>query len=64
MYVVFFQRAQIENPFRGPHLQVRIDRADRQTLDAELTLVQGRVRIRERATAVRPWACPMRCRPC
>lgn len=46
--VVVFQRAQIENPFRGPHLQVRIDRADRQTLDAELTLVQGRVRIRER----------------
>lgn len=45
--VVVFQRAQIENPFRGPHLQVRIDRADRQTLDAELTLVQGRVRIRE-----------------
>lgn len=45
--VVVFQRAQIQNPFRGPHLQVRIDRADRQTLDAELTLVQGRVRIRE-----------------
>ena len=45
--VVVFQRAQIENPFRGPHLQVRIDRADLQTLDAELTLVQGRVRIRE-----------------
>lgn len=45
--VVVFQRVQIENPFRGPHLQVRIDRADRQTLDAELTLVQGRVRIRE-----------------
>ncbi len=46
--VVVFQRAQIENPFRGPHLQVRIDRADRQTLEAELMLVQGRVRIRER----------------
>ncbi len=45
--VVVFQRAQIQNPFRGPHLQVRIDRADRQTLEAELTLVQGRARIRE-----------------
>ncbi len=46
--VVVFQHAQIKNPFRGPHLQVRIHRANRQTLEAELTLVQGRVRIRER----------------
>ena len=46
--VVTFQREQTQNPFRGPHLQVRIERADRRTLDAELTLVQGRVRIRER----------------
>lgn len=46
--VVVFQRAQVENPFRGPHLQVRIERMDRRTLDAELTLEQGRVRIRER----------------
>jgi DNA-binding winged helix-turn-helix (wHTH) protein/tetratricopeptide (TPR) repeat protein len=45
--VVVFQRAQVRNPFRGPHLQVRIERADRQMLDAELTLEQGRVRIRE-----------------
>jgi DNA-binding winged helix-turn-helix (wHTH) protein/tetratricopeptide (TPR) repeat protein len=46
--VVVFQRAQVENPFRGPHLQVRIERVDRRTLDAELILEQGRVRIRER----------------
>lgn len=46
--VVVFQRAQVDNPFRGPHLQVRVERGDRQTLDAELLLQQGRVRIRER----------------
>lgn len=45
--VVVFQRPQTENPFRGPHLQVRVERIDRQTLDAELILAQGRVRIRE-----------------
>ncbi len=45
--VVVFQRAQAENPFRGPHLQVRVERIDRQTLGAELILEQGRARIRE-----------------
>jgi DNA-binding winged helix-turn-helix (wHTH) protein/tetratricopeptide (TPR) repeat protein len=46
--VVVFQRAQTRNPFRGAHLQVRIERLEAQTLDAELTLTQGRARIRER----------------
>ena len=46
--VVVFQRVQTQNPFRGPHLQVRIERFEAQTLDAELTLTQGRVRIHER----------------
>lgn len=46
--VVVFQRAQTQNPFRGPHLQVRIERIEAQTLDAELTLTQGRTRIHER----------------
>ncbi len=46
--VMVFQRAQTRNPFRGPHLQVRIERVDRASLEAELTLAQGRVHIRER----------------
>lgn len=46
--VVVFQRAQSRNPFRGPHLQVRILRADPRALEAELSLVQGDADLRER----------------
>jgi DNA-binding winged helix-turn-helix (wHTH) protein/tetratricopeptide (TPR) repeat protein len=46
--VVVFQRAQSHNPFRGPHLQVRIVQADPRALEAELSLVQGDADVRER----------------
>jgi DNA-binding winged helix-turn-helix (wHTH) protein/tetratricopeptide (TPR) repeat protein len=46
--VVVFQRAQSHNPFRGPHLQVRIVRADPRALEAELSLAQGDADVRER----------------
>jgi tetratricopeptide (TPR) repeat protein len=45
---VVFQRAQRENPFRGPHLQVEIERGDASNVEAELELVQGETRLRER----------------
>lgn len=45
---VVFQRAQRENPFRGPHLQVEIERGDARNVEAELELVQGETRLRER----------------
>ena len=46
--VVVFQRAQSRNPFRGPHLQVRIVQADPRALEAELSLAQGDAEVRER----------------
>jgi DNA-binding winged helix-turn-helix (wHTH) protein len=45
---VVFQREQRENPFRGPHLQVEIERGDALNVEAELELVQGETRLRER----------------
>lgn len=45
---VVFQREQRENPFRGPHLQVDIERGDARNVEAELELVQGETRLRER----------------
>lgn len=46
--VVVFQGAQTRNPFRGPHLQVRIVRAAPSALEAELTLAQGDTTLRQR----------------
>jgi DNA-binding winged helix-turn-helix (wHTH) protein len=46
--VVVFQRVQSHNPFRGPHLQVRIVQADPRALEAELSLTQGDADVRER----------------
>lgn len=46
--VVVFQHAQARNPFRGPHLQVRIVQADPRALEAELSLAQGDADVRER----------------
>ena len=46
--VVVFQHAQSHNPFRGPHLQVRIVQVDPRVLEAELSLAQGDADVRER----------------
>lgn len=46
--VVVFQGPQSRNPFRGPHLQVRIVQADPGVLEAELSLAQGDADVRER----------------
>lgn len=46
--VVVFQGLQSRNPFRGPHLQVRILQAGPRALEAELSLAQGDTTLRER----------------
>lgn len=46
--VVVFQGLQSRNPFRGPHLQVRIIQAGPRALEAELSLAQGDTTLRER----------------
>jgi len=46
--VVVFQGPQSRNPFRGPHLQVRIVHGEPRALEAELSLAQGDTRLRER----------------
>ena len=45
---VLFQKAQTRNPFAGPHLQVKVVRAAKTEIEAELTLAQGRAVVRER----------------
>jgi DNA-binding winged helix-turn-helix (wHTH) protein/tetratricopeptide (TPR) repeat protein len=45
--VVYFEKAHSRNPFAGPHLQVIVSHVDNDSLDAELTLNQGAVALRE-----------------
>ena len=39
--VLLFQKAQVRNPFAGPHLQVEVTGATKTDIEAKLTLTQG-----------------------
>ncbi len=45
---IVFQRAQTKNPFAGPHLQVAMTPASGAEIDAQLSLAQGDLVVRDR----------------